>query len=171
MSYPYSIKNLRMLQTHDGHALTATLYREKLKIGTIEDTGTGGGIWPHIESRSEQDLFNDWVKSLEEVTSEARPDMPAFTYAHTSDSALDLLVSEVLAAKETARLDRAAKTKFLFRDASDGETSYHQVDTPERLRALSFQALLETYRLKAPWFATVVDVWVPGKGWTPPDRL
>lgn len=171
MPYPYRIKNLRTLETHDGQALTATLYRGKLRVGTIEDTGTGGGIWPHFTSRAEQDLFSEWVRSLGNVTSPAHSGMPEFTYAHTDDSALDLLVREVQLAHEARKLDRAAGTHLLYRLAEDGEHAYRTAPLPEQARALPLAAVIAMYRVKAPWFAAVTGVWVAGTGWTPPDQV
>ena len=171
MPYPYSIKTLRTLPTHDGQALTATLYRGKLKVGTIEDTGTGGGTWAHFASRAEQDLFSAWVKSLGEVHRPAGNGTPAFSYAHTEDSALGLLITEAQDAKEAAQLNRAAKTNLLYRQAEDGEHAYRKMTLPEQTRDLPLAAVIAVYRVKAPWFAAVTGVWVPGNGWTPPDQV
>lgn len=163
----YTVRNLKTFMTHDGGGLNATLHRGGVKVAQIEDGGTGGGIFPFFTSRAEGDLFNAYVLSLGMAHVAAGKGMDAFSYAHSQDSALSLLVTEAEALQEAAKLDRASKTKLVYRFAADGDAAYRQTLLPASVAGLGQVAVVRMYRVKAAWFSKVADVWIIGAGWTP----
>jgi len=165
MPYPYSLKKIRTLPTEDGGALTADLYRDTLKIGTAEDTGTGGGLWPSIRSAEERSAFTAWSTSLGETHYPAGKGHPAFSVPPSEDRALRLLVTAADDLKEHARLDRASRTKLLYRTAETTEISHYEVALPAVMRGVPLAQVLAAYR-PAPWFQAATHVWVTGTGWT-----
>jgi len=44
MATQYELKNYKSLNTHNGVAWTATLYKGRFKIAYVEDQGNGGSI-------------------------------------------------------------------------------------------------------------------------------
>lgn len=167
IKYPYSVKSVKTLETHDGQALTAVLYHGSKKVGSIEDGGTGGGIWPHFLTRAENDAFAVWVTSLGDAHYPASKGMDAMTFPHNNESALEMLLDEYDRVKSDARMDRAAKTKLIYREAADSQDSYRVADLSDPVRALPLPSIVALYQQKASWFAKASDVWVIGAGWIP----
>lgn len=167
IKYPYSVKGVKTLETHDGQALTAALYHGSKKVGSIEDSGTGGGIWPHFNTVLDDLEFTAWVKSLGDAHYPASRGMDAMTFPHTSESVLEMLLDEYDRVKSDARMDRAAKTKLIYREAADSQDSYRVADLSDPVRALPLPSIVALYQQKASWFAKASDVWVIGTGWTP----
>ncbi len=58
----YEMKNIKKLSTHNGVALTGTLYRDGKRIATVEDQGNGGSLWINwIESeKTEYPILREW---------------------------------------------------------------------------------------------------------------
>lgn len=58
----YEMKNIKKLSTHNGVALTGTLYRDGKRIATVEDQGNGGSLWiSWIESeKTEYPILREW---------------------------------------------------------------------------------------------------------------
>lgn len=44
----WKARNYRAIPTHDGVAFTVDLLFKGKPVGTIEDSGTGGGAWAHV---------------------------------------------------------------------------------------------------------------------------
>lgn len=57
-----SFKNMQSRRTHDGGALSATVYLGKTKIGTFEDEGFGGGGFMSFASADAEKYWNAEVE-------------------------------------------------------------------------------------------------------------
>lgn len=165
MNYSYTVKNVKTLNTHDGQALTATLYRSKVKVGAVEDSGHGGGMFAWIDKDEEREAFRVWIKELGTVTYPAGNGMPEFTVDHNEDSVLALLVTAYEEAQANAKLDQSAKKNLVYRYVDDSANSYRVAPRPATLLNTPLKQLLFIYKQKAPWFSKVTEVWVIGEGW------
>jgi len=167
MSSPYVLRNLKVLETAGGVTLTANLYRDTLKVGTVEDDGRGGGNWVRFFCRSEGNQFASWVASLGTYT--LALGAQTLTLPHNTESATELLIQAAEAALEVRKLDRAAQTNLIYRLAEDGE-NHHKTALPPSVNGKSVSEVVASYRQSAPWWTTVAEIWVPGQGWTPLER-
>jgi hypothetical protein len=56
----YELKNIKTLNTHDGVAWTASVYRDGKRIGTAEDRGDGGSTWLYLDNRADEADLVAW---------------------------------------------------------------------------------------------------------------
>lgn len=56
----YELKNIKTLNTHEGMAWTATVYRDGKRIGTAEDRGDGGSTWLYVSNYAEELELTAW---------------------------------------------------------------------------------------------------------------
>jgi len=56
----YELKNIKTLNTHDGVAWTASVYRDGKRIGTAEDRGDGGSSWLYLDNRADEADLVAW---------------------------------------------------------------------------------------------------------------
>jgi hypothetical protein len=56
----YELKNIKTLNTHEGTAWTASVYKDGKRIGTAEDRGDGGSSWLYLENRADEDALVEW---------------------------------------------------------------------------------------------------------------
>jgi hypothetical protein len=56
----YELKNIKTLNTHEGQAWTASVYKDGKRIGTAEDRGDGGSSWLYLDNRADEDAFVAW---------------------------------------------------------------------------------------------------------------
>jgi hypothetical protein len=124
---PYSIKNLKTWETHDGGGFQATLYRDGKRIGLVTNDGWGG--CNHYDlPREEIDALEAYAKTLGTLPADPRyPDLPALEYDG------DLVVDELVSAFEIRKAwRRDAKKNLLF--SIDGE------DPREGWRRLKYES-------------------------------
>lgn len=56
----YELKNIKTLNTHEGMAWTATVYKDGKRIGTAEDRGDGGSTWLYVSNYAEELELTAW---------------------------------------------------------------------------------------------------------------
>lgn len=56
----YQLKNIKTLNTHEGMAWTATVYKDGKRIGTAEDRGDGGSTWLYVSNYAEELELTAW---------------------------------------------------------------------------------------------------------------
>jgi hypothetical protein len=56
----YELKNIKTLNTHEGQAWTASVYKDGKRIGTAEDRGDGGSSWLYLDNRADEDALVAW---------------------------------------------------------------------------------------------------------------
>lgn len=123
----YTVKNVKTLNTSDGYAFTATLYKDGKKVGTLEQGGHGGSTDVQMDGATWADRepmlaeFAAWTRENCEGSWIAE-----FVGGTVADSELgaDMLVERFLLNRD---LNRASKTKIVFRLPEDGDTAYRTV--------------------------------------------
>lgn len=123
----YTVKNVKTLNTYDGYAYTATLYKDGKKVGTLEQGGHGGSTDVQMDGST----WADREPMLAEFAAWTRENcadswIKDFVGGTSADSELgaDMLVERFLLNRDLAR---ASKTKIVFRLPEDGETAYRTV--------------------------------------------
>lgn len=58
----YELKNIKTLNTSDGVAWTATVYKDGKRIGTAEDRGDGGSARLYVSDRAEEVSLVEWAR-------------------------------------------------------------------------------------------------------------
>ena len=117
----YTVKNLKTLETSDGLAFTATVYRDGKRIGYAENTGTGGcNFYSFDDPDDYQRLLAD---GREKYGADAfEPD----------DHLIGEAVDDVLLKREWSR---AARTKVMFvLDDENARVQYRFVRCPKEQR-------------------------------------
>lgn len=56
----YELKNIKTLNTSNGVAWTATVYKDGKRIGTAEDRGDGGSAWLYVKNYAEELELTAW---------------------------------------------------------------------------------------------------------------
>ena len=166
MTNPYTIKNLKTLNTSDGQALTANLYRAGKKVGMVEDDGHGGEVYAFFTTPADNEQFEAWVATLGTITHPAKYGFPTLTVPHNTATALEMLVSDALKEKEAAKLNKAAQTKLLYRKTGDGAGMYRSTALHPSVLGKPAAIIVALYTAEAPWFKAVNEIWVSGHGWT-----
>lgn len=121
----YELKNIKTLNTHEGMAWTATVYKDGKRIGTAEDRGDGGSSWLYLDNRTEEDALVAWCaeacknsglwmaeyalkyQTVHHVGGEKNGEK-TWEMAFSTEMALSYLL-------EVADLDKKAKKHIIFR--------------------------------------------------------
>jgi len=61
----YSLKNVKSFDTDDGYAFSATIYKGKEKIATVENSGRGGCNFYHFVTMQASLDFKEFVQTTE----------------------------------------------------------------------------------------------------------
>lgn len=99
-SQKYTLKSYKSMETSDGVAFTANLYRGSKHVGYVEDQGRGGAlnfsfsaVKDNEASREEGRLFDEWVAKIKPEGNDGFSWM--FNYGMDAEMAMNMLVAEV----------------------------------------------------------------------------
>ena len=121
MQPTYEIKNVRTWDTYDGGGFSATIYRDGHKVGTVENTGTGGSNdywWDNSDWSQDQAIHAAAVAAGHTGLGEK------YNNAEAEDELIDDLLEKYEVTKTLMRVSRT-KTVFLL----EGEDPYEAVRT------------------------------------------
>lgn len=136
----YTIKGLKIHDTHDGYAFTARLYLDDKCIGSVENSGTGGSNTYDLD-RVQRDELHDFAVYMGCEGLGER-----FNYAEAEDEFIDGLIE----AYETTRwLNRNAANKVLFLLDGDDASQPRYLKTGKTTDAVMSKAIAQL-KLKYP---------------------
>ena len=146
----YTVKNVKTLETSDGVAFTATVYRDGKRIGTAENSGTGG---PNFYWFDDPDDYGRLVAAAREEFGEG---------FEVEDLLIGRLVDDVLLKREWSR---AARTKVLFvLDGENPRESYRYVKCPPAQRAEAIAYIHRESPGRVPsFYRAETNEWAPVK--------
>ena len=113
----YSIKGLKEFNGMEDRGYNLTLYYDGRKVATAVYGGDGGMVMLDFIDKKDEQIFEDFLKTLPPVKSEYFPEGLEMTY----DIYLDDLIQAHL---ETAQLKRWCKTKIIALKAGAEEGVY-----------------------------------------------
>jgi hypothetical protein len=134
----YELKNIKTLNTSEGMAWTATVYKDGKRIGTAEDRGDGGSTWLYVSSYAEELELIEWAREeadgsglwMEQYTKNTikihhvggdKNNTETYEFGFNKEMALAYLM-------EVAELDKKAKKNIIFR-VPNGNDPLSHVDT------------------------------------------
>ena len=142
---PYSVKNVKMHQSHDGYGYNCDLYRDGKKVGHCMDDGNGGEMYPidwgkpvdykdEVASRKwsefrkkEQALLDAHIATLPKVPS----DLPNLGDLEMDEGwFVDELINQFEEDKIERKFARDCKTKTLYKLKTDKDGRYWIHKTP-----------------------------------------
>jgi hypothetical protein len=145
----YELKNIKTLNTHDGVAWTATVYKDGKRIGTAEDRGDGGSTWLYLDNRAEEDALVAWCAEASKnsgmwMAQYATETIKTHHVGGEKDgtATFELRFNDEMALAylmEVADLDKRAKKNIIFRVPNGNDPLTH-VDTHDTYR-LSGQSM------------------------------
>lgn len=118
----YQLKNIKTLNTSNGVAWTASVYRDGKRIGTAEDRGDGGMATTFGISYTEEQALVAWVVAqvqgsglwMEEYATDIRTVRSAGTDEITYEPRLDIEMA-LAYLLEVADLDKKSRNCIVFR--------------------------------------------------------
>jgi len=161
---PYTLKSMKELNTADGVAFSAQLYRGRKKIRTLENTGTGGADVLHLTDAAEHDRWDQWIQTLapfEYPPCEIFPE--GMTVTNKTESAYAHLHHQYDEAAEARQLDRLSKTSIIALKDGGPHTPFTTITFAKgKAGPQHTQSLLPQIFKTHPG---VMQVWVVGTGW------
>lgn len=118
----YQLKNIKTLNTSNGVAWTASVYRDGKRIGTAEDRGDGGCTYTYNISHADEVALIAWVAEqvqgsglwMEQYATDIRTVRCAGTDEVTYEPRLDMEMA-LAYLMEIADLDKKSRTSIVFR--------------------------------------------------------
>lgn len=121
----YQIKGLKTFNGMDGGGYECNIYRDKAKVGTAMNEGSGGCDFFHFTSREQEAAFEEAAAKWYE-TSRSKTDWENWSKEHSlspdvsNQHKMESWVSETMSSmEEQKRLKRISKGKTLFRLKGD----------------------------------------------------
>lgn len=165
----YTLKNVKTLDTHDGTAFTATVYKDGLRVGHAENGGTGGPSMIRFLKPEWAAAFDEWAAGQPPLVLGDSEDHEPFTVAVNGESVADELLALWDRAKLAKKLDQQARTALLVR-TRDHVDNGHQLEYGLVKAPAGTDPNTAEYRDQCRaqrWWETVTHLWVIGQGWVP----